>query len=416
MESRHNHVSSLIIFFFTLSVVGFNLISVVFPVLISGTLKDPEIEINIFELGFLGIPLFVTSLIILAIAVFYYKGKLPNAILRFIVFVRNFEISKKWTVVLIIIVLIPYVIFSIPEFSEYEGDMWGDFKKFGRLVESWPSPAEGLNSLYILHVKNFFLKSSEFLFLNIRIIPFLASISVLLLTYFVTKEIANKRFAGFVSLLILIQSPVFLRFDTLATYSNFWVLFYLLSFYLISKAWFLSPISFVASIFSKTLTLAFLPMILYSAANSRINKKGRIALTIFYGGFFLFLILAFLFQPDLGRLIGLGLGNDHNSFNFEEFILGFTIFSYHLSGDWFVLLFILPLIVGLFLLARKGIVEANSIQVQLAGILLMGIFLEGFFEKIFVESYRFMPFLAFFAIGVGILFTKQRSNLRAGER
>ena len=73
------------------------------------------------------------------------------------------------------------------------------------------------------------LDASQTIFQNIKILPFVASILVILFTYLLTVQITEKRFAGIIAILVLIQSHTFLRFDTVAVYENFWVLFYLLS-------------------------------------------------------------------------------------------------------------------------------------------------------------------------------------------
>ena len=59
---------------------------------------------------------------------------------------------------------------------------------------------------------------------NVKIIPFLGSIALLLTTYFFTNQITNNRLAGIIAMLVLIQSYTFLRYDSFAMYENFWVL------------------------------------------------------------------------------------------------------------------------------------------------------------------------------------------------
>lgn len=96
---------------------------------------------------------------------------------------------------------------------------------------------------------------------NIRIVPFIESIAVLVLTYFITKEITQKRFAGLVAMVIVLQSSLFLKYDTDYAYTNAWTLFFVLSLYLIQKRqWHFSIVSYVLSILSKELTVLFLPM------------------------------------------------------------------------------------------------------------------------------------------------------------
>ncbi len=73
-----------------------------------------------------------------------------------------------------------------------------------------------------------------------------------------------------------------------------------------------------------------------------------------------------------------------------------------------VILFILPLIVGLFVASRNGIKIADSIMVLIGGILLTAPLLTGFTEQT-NQPYRFVPLVVFFAIGVGVLFSKRKN-------
>ncbi len=94
-------------------------------------------------------------------------------------------------------------------------------------------------------------------------------------------------------------------------------------------------------------------------------------------------------------------------FDSDEFWLGFSSFSYQLRFDGLVLLFILPLIVGLFIASRKGIVHADSMMVMLGGMLLIAPILTGFTDQT-NQPYRFVPLVVFFAISVGLLLSKRK--------
>jgi len=229
--------------------------------------------------------------------------------------------------------------------------------------------------------------------------PFLASISLLLLTYFFTVKITNKRFAGIVAMLILVQSSTFYNFDTIATYSNFWGLFYLLSLYLIYKKWYLSPISYIASIFSKPLTIAFVPLSLFFVFRAEIPKKIKIRTMIIYSA-----LLAIL------ATIMLSGGSDIGGtapFNLDDFWAGFTVWSFQLRTDGLFLVFILPLTVGLFLTSRKGFLQADSMLFLIAGIIL-AIPLLAALTYFNVHPYRFVPLVVFFAVGVGTLLSQRK--------
>ena len=87
-----------------------------------------------------------------------------------------------------------------------------------------------------------------------------------------------------------------------------------------------------------------------------------------------------------------------------NFWIGFTAFAYQMKLDFIPVLFLVPLIFGLFIISKNN-KHANSISVILIGILLTAPLLTGFTDKT-NQPYRFVPFIVFFATGVGILFSK----------
>jgi len=70
------------------------------------------------------------------------------------------------------------------------------------------------------------------------------------------------------------------------------------------------------------------------------------------------------------------------------------------------LIFYLPLTVGLILLARRGIREADSILVLIGVTLVAAPLLSGF-TGYNVFPYRYIPFIIFFSIGVATLFSRR---------
>jgi len=299
-----------------------------------------------------------------------------------------------------------YIGSAIQELSVDEGKTFGDFEHVKEAVENWPfgtvvgaeRPDE---SLFHLHVKNFLLKSSQFLFQNYRVMPLIVSISLLLLTYFFTAELTKKRFAGIIATIILLQSNTFQAFDTIATYENSWVLFYLFSLYLIEKKWFLSPFAYIASLFSKPLTAAYLPMTLFYTFCSQIPRREKIYILLIYSAI------------SLGGLLGLyvlgidvqGVSQDKLDFDYFDFWSSFTTWSYQLRFDTIFLLFILPLTVALFFTAKKGIRHADSVLALIAGVIISMTLLAAF-TGFNLHPYRYVPLIVFFAIGVGILLSK----------
>ena len=75
--------------------------------------------------------------------------------------------------------------------------------------------------------------------------------------------------------------------------------------------------------------------------------------------------------------------------------------------DPFLVLCILPLTVGLFIKSLKGIKQADSVLIILAGTILAGPLISLITDFYFILPYRFIPFIVFMAIGIGLLFSKK---------
>jgi len=394
-----------VVFLFTISIVLISLVSVVFPALIASSdstineLKELGVtlfEVNSFELGVWSVLLIGFNILIFTTTFLYFKKRLSKFIKNSIDFVFNFEVSKKIAFVIIALLLSIFVIVNFNELATEE--QWEDYPGVIERLDRW-SP-EQITSVEP-HVRYFLLWSSMILFGNYRIIPFIASIFLLLLTYFFTVEISKKRFAGIISLIILLQSNVFLTYDSTVSYTNFWILFYLLSLFLVYKLWPISPLTYLLSIASKALTAMFLPMSLFFIYRSDIPRIRKIIIASASTAIILVGVLATTSGVQITSV-----SDVKEEFDWDEFWMGFSSFSYQLRFDGLVILFILPLIVGLFIATRNGIRHADSIMVLIGGILFSGPLLTGFTE-LTNQPYRFVPLVVFFAIGVGILLTKK---------
>jgi len=394
------------VFAFSISIVLLCCVSVIFPALISSTNSEfsefpfytPQVDP--FEVGVLAIPFLILNGIILLIGIIYYK---KNYSLNRLF---NFDVSKRITAVTIIIILSAYIVATVPEFETEEE--FPDFHKIDeRLEESRlngkftiQNAIEG-NSNYSAiepHVKYSLLIISEKVFGDYRVVAFFASIALLVATFLITKEITKKRVPGIIAMLLVLQSNIFLTYDTSAAYSNFWVLFYVLSLYLVLKKWQFSHISFVLALFSKLLSAVFLPLTIFFVLNNT-NGKKRMYVLIFYT----VLAIAGLFAASNLS------DNTNTTFLPENFIEGFVQFSYQLRFDPIILIFLLPLTVALFLKSLKGFHQANSIQVLISGFLVIPPLLITFTEQT-NEPYRLIPLVVFFAIGVSTLLGKIKQD------
>jgi len=391
---KYKNLPSWIVFLFTLSVVLITLVSVIFPALIMGS-GEFKYKVDIFEFGILAFPLLLTNAIIFCLFFLYSKRFLPITIPTAIRRVFSFEVSAQVATLAVILLLGFYISFNINELLVK--DPWEDYERtvlpalenweVGNITKNITEP----NLVYLFGIIS--LK----IFGTYHAIAFIASIAVVVLTYFITKEISGKRFSGLVAIAILLQSNNFLTYDTTLTYSNFWVLFYLLSLYLIYKKWQLSPISFLFSIPSKAITIMYLPMNLFFAY--RVNIPRRKKILIFSSYIAIIVIGTIIFVVS-----GTGLSRIQ-VFDSHSFLSGLTAFSAEFRFDFLIVLFILPLIVGLFFASRRGILEADAIMTLLGWILLLSAILPAFTEYD-NNPYRYITFVVFFAVGTGLLFSK----------
>jgi hypothetical protein len=390
-----------IVFLFSISIVLISFTSVMFPalILVSDTVRIPGVDPvtpEPFETGVWSGGVVIASGITFGLSILYFKNKLPGSLSSLFERLFTFEISKKVALIVMVILLGIYISASSAELANQE--IFEDYVGVKNRLDSWsPDTIKSFEP----HVRYFFLKSSMILFGNDRVVPLLASAALLIVTYFLTKTITQKRFAGIVAVVILMQSNVFLTYDTTVSYTNFWILFYLLSLYLVYRFWPLSPVSYLLSIPSKALTAAFLPMSIYFILRSEISKKQKLITAGITAG----IILA-------GGVASVGgistTQGTEEEFNSKEFWMGFTSFSYQLRFDGMVMLFMIPLIVGLFLVSRSGVKHGESIMVLISGMLLIAPILTGFTNQT-NQPYRFVPLVVFFAIGIGVLLSKRQA-------
>ena len=404
MASEITSKTPSIVFICTVSIVLFSLVSVIFPALII-SITSPFSDVESFEIGALTIPFLIVSIVLFSIGILYKQNKLSNAISNRINFVLDFEISKNVTIIIGIILLAIYIGVTIPELLIDESEQIPDYWVFEQAHKIWPfgqaqlPHIEEQNDRFVkMVILIFSLETLE----NIKIIPFVFSILVVIITYFLTRELSQKRFAGIISMIVVLQSYTFLRYDTIAIYDNFWTLFYLLSIYFILKKWYLSSISYILSIFSKAFSLTFLPMSLFVILKSKNTLRKKILTCITYAGMIITTIIIWQIDQTLYPKI--------LEIDTTAFWIGFTKWSYQMRFDFLLIFTILPLIVGLFYKAKQKIVGAEIVMFLILGALFAGPFVELFTNFYVTFPYRFVPLVVFFAVGVGMIVGK-KANL-----
>ncbi len=387
-------VQSKIIFLFSLIVVLISLISVVFPALISVTVSTNQLEkmgIDIIEqdpyqTGPLAGLLIISNVIIFAGYIF--RKKIPK-----ISNIFSFDIPHKISIIIVLVVIIGYGFIS---FSEVNTD--DEFDDWHEVLERLETGSAKINiSLVEPFLRYFLLESSMEIFGDYKTIPLLFSMALLGVTYLFTTSLTKNRFAGIVSMGIVLQSNLFLTFDTSSTYTNFWILFYLLSLYAVVKVWFTNPVLYVSSIFCKSLTALFAPMSIFFILNSEIKKSYKIILIGVIGGILITGAATF----------GTGYNTNQTAeLSWSEFWIGFTSFALQMRFDIVIILLLLPLVFGLFLRSKNN-KHANSILILVVGVLLSAPLLTGITDQT-NQPYRFIPLVVFFAIGIGMLFSRTR--------
>jgi len=411
MEMQKTSKVSTAVFIFGIVVVGILYTALFFPSLIVTFSTESDTTGDPFELGTWVGPVLTTNLVILGFGILYYKKKLPSKVRNAFNFIINFEVSRNVAILVMVSIIGFYVGGTYEDLLKYEGEQWGDFERVNRVAEIWPEflDKKGLSGHEILYVKNFFLKSSLVLFDNIKVIPFLASTALLVMTYFFTVKISNKRFAGLVAMVIVLQSHTFLRYDTLASYSNFWTLFYLLSLYLIYVKWPFSSAVYLASMFCKSLTAAFFPLTLFLTYRAPIPRRKKLYITASYA---VLVVIAAAGIIILDVNLGGGTTTGRLTFDSVDFWAGFPAWTYQLRFDGLLFAFLLPLVVGLYLTARRGLLQADSILILILGALLVMPFLSGM-TGFNLHPYRYVPLIVFFGIGVGTLLSKKQISYSA---
>jgi len=402
ISNKKNSIISWLVFLPTLIIVLFTLILGMFPALLitfSDKVRFP-VEINAFEPGFWMFPILISNTIIFATIILYRKNKLPHLLNSLFEFILNFEVSKKITLVVIVVLIGSYAILTVGEL--YTEEPWEDYK---RGVEKSLQNFSLDNLTFNLKViSSIFGYLSMELFGSYRVAPFIASILCLFLTYLVTVQITKKRFAGIIALAVVLQSGNFLIYDTTITYPIFWIMFFLLSIYFIFKSWPLSPISFTSAVFSHSLSLGFLPITIPFIALLDLPKRKKILLLSSY--FALIIVGLVLIFMQIIPIPVTFTDYSTSSLDVSKIIDAFAIILSQFRYDSVIVVFLLPLVVCLFLTSKKGILNANAILILIGGVILLTVFVPVLTDQ-GNTPYRILPLVFFFAIGVGTLLSKK---------
>jgi len=397
---------SYVVFFCTLIVVLLTLTPLIFPALFSSLFGMFTENLNPFELGYQSIFLIVSNVVIFGFGIAYYKKRIPSLVQDVVEKIRIFEIPKRVAIISLAVILCVYIGLSAPDLFLDEGEQWSDYGSvLIPALEIWPFGES--DDIYVQeqndrYVRMFLLDISLDIFQNIKLLPFIASILIVVFTYLITVQFCQKRFAGIISVVVLLQTYTFLKFDTTAVYENFWVLFFLISLYVIEKKWFLSPIFYILAFYTKAYVAPFFLLTLFTTYRSQVSRRTKIAILISY----IIIVSAAIAIIFLGDTVY----PDVIEVNSSKFILGFQVIIAQLRFDLFFIMTLLPVTVGLMFLSKNKLKHADTILILIFGTIITSPILVTFTYHYEILPYRFIPLLVFFSIGVGMFFSKKLVN------
>jgi len=400
MTENQSKLISIIIFSAAILISLFSFNQILFPkLLIELTADYQNTSVNIFEFGIWGIYFLISNIMFGIILLCFKFLKIPNK--KYIKTLLDFDLSKKVTILSLIVLFSIYLTFSVEELFQDESfldDNLGVQRDVEKIILFSPS-SENNVQLHWDNLRFIFLKFSVEVFDNIRFLPFLSSIALLSLTYLFSVEISGKRISGIVALIIVIQSNLFRLFDTLATYDTFWVVFFLLALYLILKKPYLSPFSFIISILTKLFAFLFFPIFLalILSTGKSIKKKRKILLVYC---FFPILFIAVFFLPNSQPFEQFGTVDIRNIWT------SFSSLSIGLRFDGLILLSFFPTLFLLYTKSRNNFRYANFLLFSISMMLLMPLIISGV-AGFTNQPYRLIPLIILFSISVGYLFSKK---------
>jgi len=353
---------------------------------------------NPFELGAWFYPILVTNVVLAAI-IAARRTLFSSVVLDFARSVMQFEISSKLTFVLLSAIILTFTFLVVDDLSREETR--ADYSLIEHDTKDWNWTRMGLvGDQYMRVVKFFFISLSFQVFGNPRIIPYIASMALLVMIYFFTKEMTKKRISGVVAAAITVSSNIFILYSVSATYDQIYLLFYVLSLYLAVKKWHLSLASYILSLFAKPITAAFLPITFFFIYQYECERNTKKRLALAYGALSIAGVVAI---ATLGFISG-GFYQEKVGDSLRQLPI-----LLRLDGP-VIFMFVLPLILGLYLKARSGIQYAEFLMFSLLLLLSFPI-LYLMFSGSVNEHHNMVPLVAFFAISVGMLLSNNKQQL-----
>jgi hypothetical protein len=240
------------------------------------------------------------------------------------------------------------------------------------------------------------LETSYQLFHNYKVLVLASSTLLLVVSYLFAVNLGEKRLAGIVAVIVVLQSSIFHVYDTSVTYPSFWALLFVTALYLTTtKAWYLAPLPYIISVPAKAITALYLPGVL--VFEFFYNRKAFYLFSVMMiaGVILLFSVSQFSI-PALGGF--LVIDDPH----LRKLAGGFVSWMWQGFADDQITL--LLLVIGGFLLFfnRKKIKNSKPVLLLVLGMILTSPVMTGM-TTYSIWPYRMLPLVVLIGLMVGMV-------------
>lgn len=179
--------------------------------------------------------------------------------------------QQKFYYYILAAIIVTFVIISIPELSRPIQNSW-EIEHITYAIENCKEHGVPFQRAAF---KFYQFCASEFVFGNHKIITFAESIGIILLVYLLTVKFTNKPYTGLIAASLIVGTHTFIDNAPTGYNSTEWVFFLLLSIYMAFRKPALTGVFFAITLFAKSITLFYLPFVIWIILKSDISKKSK---------------------------------------------------------------------------------------------------------------------------------------------
>lgn len=294
-------------------------------------------------------------------------------------------------------ILTVYLVFSVGELFVDECTNLGDCFDFDRRMSRlhvWDIDWIQTDLRHSVHF--ILLETSYQLFHNYKVLVLASSVLLLVVSYLFAVNLGEKRLAGIVAVIVVLQSSIFYNYDTSVTYPSFWALLFVTALYLTTtKAWYLAPLPYIISVPAKAITALYMPGVL--VFEFFYNRKAFYMFSVMsvVGLILLFSFVQFS-NPASGFLV------IQDEVHLRKLAGGFVSWMWQGFADDQITL--LLLVIGGFLLFfnRKKIKNSKPVLLLVLGMILTSPILTGM-TTYSIWPYRMLPLVVLIGLMVGMV-------------